>query len=206
MVRYIIFDFDGTLADTFAVIKELAMNLDESKKKDVCFEDITNMSIKEMFRKYETPLWKLPRFVKVVKKQLRERIETDVKTFKGLSRVLDKLSNYYSLGILSSNSRENIEKFLKRNNLDNFFRIIYSDSSIFGKAVKLRKLCRKHKISRGEIIYVGDEVRDIRACRKADIPVIAVSWGYNSEEFLRKEKPDYLASSPRELGRILMNG
>ena len=114
MIKHIIFDFDGTLADTFEVIKNIAMDLDEIKKKDVDFEDIKDISIKELFRKYKTPLWKLPRFVRFIKQQLQEKIETEVKTFKGLPTVLNKLHKKYSLHIVSSNSQENIKKFLKR--------------------------------------------------------------------------------------------
>ena len=205
MIKYIIFDFDGTLADTFVVIKRSAMNLDESKKKDVHFEDIKNASIKEMFKTYKTPLWKLPRFVRIVKRELREKIETDVKTFKGLPNVLNKLKKKYNLIILSSNSKENIEKFLERNNLQGIFHFIYSDSTIFGKKAKLRKLCKKHKLLKEEVIYVGDEVRDVEACKKAGIPIIAVTWGYNSKNFLKKEKPDYLVSSPKELEKIFLD-
>ena len=205
MIKYIIFDFDGTLADTFVVIKRSAMNLDESKKKDVHFEDIKNASIKEMFKTYKTPLWKLPRFVRIVKRELREKIETDVKTFKGMPDVLNKLKKKYNLIILSSNSKENIEKFLKRNKLQDIFHLVYSDSTIFGKDKKLRKLFKKHKISKDEVIYIGDEVRDIEACKKLGIPIVAVAWGYNSKDFLKGGEPDYIVSSPKELEKIFLS-
>lgn len=51
----------------------------------------------------------------------------------------------------------------------------------------------------GKFYYVADEVRDIDAAKSSGINSIAVSWGFNSEDVLKKEKPDYLISNPQEL-------
>ena len=63
----------------------------------------------------------------------------------------------------------------------------------------------KHNLKPQEIIYVGDEVRDIQACKKIGVKIIAVSWGYNSKEILDREKPDYLVNKPIEIPKILKN-
>ncbi|MBD3107031.1 HAD hydrolase-like protein [Bacillus sp. AGMB 02131] len=59
--------------------------------------------------------------------------------------------------------------------------------------------CEKHQYSKDEVIYIGDEVRDIRACHKSGINVIWVSWGYDAEEHALVEKPTFTAHEPSEL-------
>ncbi len=58
---------------------------------------------------------------------------------------------------------------------------------------------RKKQLTPEEIIYVGDETRDIDASKKINIKVIAVSWGFNSGEALSRHKPDFLIHQPSEL-------
>jgi phosphoglycolate phosphatase len=60
-------------------------------------------------------------------------------------------------------------------------------------------MCKKHQIHHSEVIYVGDEDRDIIAAKKAKIKNIAVSWGYNSKNKLRQLNPDFLVNSPKEM-------
>lgn len=54
-----------------------------------------------------------------------------------------------------------------------------------------------------EVIYVGDETRDVEAAKKVGVKVIAVTWGINSEKILRKQNPDYLIVKPKELIEVL---
>ena len=57
----------------------------------------------------------------------------------------------------------------------------------------------REQLPAGRIVYVGDETRDIEACRAAGIPVIAVSWGLNTRALLFSLSPDQIVDSPEEL-------
>jgi phosphoglycolate phosphatase-like HAD superfamily hydrolase len=52
---------------------------------------------------------------------------------------------------------------------------------------------REH--SPDNVIYVGDETRDIEACHKVGIPIISVTWGLNNN------KKSSLACSAQQLAR-----
>jgi len=54
-----------------------------------------------------------------------------------------------------------------------------------------------------DVYFVGDEIRDMEAGKKAKVKTVAVSWGYNTAESLQKENPDYLIDSPQELEKII---
>ena len=102
------------------------------------------------------------------------------------------------LGMVTSNSEENVARFLALQGLDFFDCGAYS-SGMFGKASKLRGLIHKHHLQKQNVLYIGDTVGDIIACRKAGIKAAAVTWGYNSREVLAAVKPDFLVSEPRGL-------
>jgi len=60
-------------------------------------------------------------------------------------------------------------------------------------------LLKKHKIKRNSVIYVGDETRDIDALKRIKIPIIAVSWGFNSRKILEQQDPTCLIDHPNQL-------
>lgn len=109
---------------------------------------------------------------------------------------------HHPLGILSSNNKTNIVKFLKNYRID-FFDFIYSEKNLFGKSRAIDNLLKKQDLKPQEIIYVGDEIRDIEAAKKSKIKVVAVTWGFNTKAILEKMKPDFLVENPDELLKIL---
>ena len=69
----------------------------------------------------------------------------------------------------------------------------------------INNVLRQKQIKTQEVIYVGDETRDIEASKKANVKICSVTWGFNSEEALAKENPDFLIHHPRELVEIVKN-
>jgi len=96
-----------------------------------------------------------------------------------------------------------VTEFLKANDLDNLFDFIYSGVTIFGKTTIINNVLKQQQIKLQEVIYVGDETRDIEASKKANIKVIAVTWGFNSPEVLARQNPDFLVHQPSELLEII---
>ena len=91
---------------------------------------------------------------------------------------------------------------LTKNGLPDTFTFIYSGST-FGKHKVINKWLRIENINPEKVVYVGDEVRDIDAAKKTGIKVIAVGWGFNSQEALAAQNPDFLIERPQELIEIM---
>ena len=70
---------------------------------------------------------------------------------------------------------------------------------MFSKHKVLRKFLQKNFLTPEEVIYVGDETRDIEAAKKIKMKAIAVSWGFNSKEALAAQNPEFLIHKPNEL-------
>ncbi|HTN67825.1 MAG TPA: HAD-IA family hydrolase [Dysgonamonadaceae bacterium] len=199
MNKQIIFDFDGTLVDTFDVIKKIAIN--EYGEYDIDFELFKQEGARSLLKKANIPRRKLPGMILNVTSKLKK--SENIKLFPGVVDMLYSLKSNYKIGIVSSNSKDIIIDTLKKQNIENLFKFVYSESSLFGKHLVLKRMCNKHNINPLDAIYVGDEDRDIIAAKKAGIKMIAVTWGFNSREKLSRENPDYLVDSPMQILEVL---
>lgn len=202
MIKICIFDFDGTIANTIpitlSIIKRYAL-LDYKKDlNDELIQELRDKPIPEIFKILKIPIIKLPFIAGKIGTELNKEI-AKIKPIKDVENTLNGLKKLgLTLGIVSSNSSESIKKFLYQNNLE-IFDFIYTNSRVFGKPSSLKKVLKNYKCSKDEIIYVGDEIRDIEAARKVGTKIISVSWGVNSKEKLQSYNPDYLIDQPLEI-------
>lgn len=202
MNKIIIFDFDGTIADTFSTVCAIVNSLSEEfgfEKLGV--EDISalrHLKAQELLKVFHISLFRIPSFILKVKTLLGEQVAT-LRTFVGIPDALLALKKHgYIMGILSSNSEETIRKFLLNNDL-NCFDFVYSEKDLFGKARILKKLMKSRGFSEKNVLYVGDETRDVEAAHRANVKVISVGWGFNTISALENMKPNVLISEPSEL-------
>lgn len=202
-VKVIIFDFDGTLADTLDTIAGITNRLagefgyKPTTKEEV--ETLKNFSSRQVIKQSRVSIFKLPFLIRKVKKQLSLEI-AKIPEFSGLKEAIYDVKNQgLALGILTSNSADNVRCFLEANSLIDCFEFIQSGAALFGKSQVIKRLMRAKGLQPEEVIYVGDETRDIEAAKKSNIKVIAVSWGFNSRQVLEKYSPDFLIDSPGEL-------
>lgn len=202
-IKVIIFDFDGTVADTFDAIVNITNRLaSEFGYKPVTQEEISQirrMNSREIIKRSGVPIFKLPFILRKLKIELNDQVHL-LNFIAGVKDALLELkAREYKLGIITSNNQENVVDFLKNNYCPDLFDFIYSEANLFGKSKVINKFLRQTKLKRKEIIYVGDETRDIEAAKKSQIKVIAVSWGFNAKEILAEQEPDFLIDHPDRL-------
>lgn len=198
----LIFDFDGTLADTFFLFKEVLelIKVDYGHAQVQAKPDgyYRNQSIKQLLQEYSIKRWQMPGLIKKVHQHMFNHVD-QIKFFPELKLVLNKLLEHgFKLGIMSSNNLKTIQLFLRQEEFSHF-EFIYAHASLFGKHRKLRRLLRKEQLEKSGVIYFGDQVRDVEACHKIKIPVAAVSWGFNSTKRLQQTNPTYLFTKPKDL-------
>lgn len=206
-MKTIIFDFDGTIANTLEALLSISNRLaQEFGYPQITAEDLRqlkDLSSRDIIRQAQIPFVKIPFLLRRLKIELNREIES-VRPIQGIEKALRELKqDQYSLGIITSNSAENVQAFLRGHQLENLFDFIYSGSTIFGKHRVMTRLMRKHKFSPRDIVYVGDETRDIEAARRIFVRIIAVSWGFNSRAILETYQPDFLIERPEEMVEIV---
>lgn len=203
-MKHVIFDFDGTLADGLPVILEIAKDLVPSfDLTDTEVAQLRNLSAREVIKQSGIPSYRLIRLLMRGKKMFAARVG-ELKMFEGMPEVLRVLHKEgYQLSIVSSNDDRTIQALLTKYDLTDSISAIYGNVGLFGKARVFKRILRKSGTTTKNSIYVGDEVRDIESAKKARLPIVSVSWGFNSEAVLAEYQPTYLARTPKELLKVL---
>jgi phosphoglycolate phosphatase len=193
--RLAIFDSDGTLADTLprmrSVFNDLAEEHGFRRVEPHDYERFRDLHGSALLRELGLPLWKLPRVVSAMRRRMAEHTGT-LSLFPGISDVLTRLAaGGVQLAIVSSNSRENVERVL---GVDNACGV-----SMLGKASKLRQVLRRSAVPPSQAIYIGDEIRDAEAAAKAGIAFGAVTWGQHRKEILSAQNPAEIFATVQEM-------
>jgi len=206
MIKAILFDFDGTIADALPVLLKIVNGMSEKygyrkiKKREI--DELKNHSIRQALKEdAKMPFYKIPFFMNDVRNRLKKE-KDKVKIFSGMKHIISELSKNYSIAIITKNSKSNVNALLKKYDI-NFVNLIITDNSWYNKHKAIKKALRKFKIQNTEAIYIGDEIRDVQACKKIDVKIISITWGFNSKKVLLNEKPNFIADKPEEILNII---
>ncbi len=204
MKPVLIFDFDGTIADSMAMVSDIAGELlpgfgrpEGLSKKDI--KNLRSMTIPQGLKYLGIPAYKLPKLALLAKAELSKRIE-ELQPIQDMVGVLKKLHEQGSeMGIVTSNSNENVAVFLRHNELKNLFSFIDTGVALLGKTRHLKQTLKRQKLKPRDCVYVGDEIRDIEAAKSLSMDVISVTWGMNEKSALKEKQPTDVVDTPEEL-------
>lgn len=197
-----IFDFDGTIADTFqaavAVLNNLADEFGYRRATPEEMAEITSLGLRALLDRVGLSWQQLPALVARVREEMSLQMHT-IAPCRGVVAALGELrARGVRLGILTSNKRDNVEKFLATQP-ELCFDFISASSGFFSKERRLKRLLATQRSALHETCYVGDEVRDLEAARALGMRAVAVTWGFSSAQLLAASNPDHLIADPREL-------
>ncbi|PJD92955.1 MAG: haloacid dehalogenase [Legionella sp.] len=199
----LIFDFDGTLVDSFdaaiKVLNILALDFNFRQPAAVQIKDLKTIEAKTLLKILDIPMYKIP-FILRQAKRLMHKEMAHLKPFPGIPEVLHSLhASGFCLGIVTSNSEENVKSWLKQHEILSYFEFIHSAPQYFGKERILSKSIKKYQLDKKKVCYIGDETRDIEAAKRSGIASLAVTWGFNCEEIMHQHQPHYIARMPADI-------
>jgi phosphoglycolate phosphatase len=183
----LIFDFDGTLADSFSAF--LACYNRVAKRRGLAaiecerIADYRSMPPRELMRSLGIGWPQLPALLVAMRREIS--LDPEPATlFEGTTALLVALRRHgVRTAIVSSNSRRHIER-ARGNKYAAMIDHYACGASLFGKARKLRDVLRAAKVPASAAVYVGDEVRDAQAAVEAGIDFVAVEWGFTPAALL----------------------
>jgi len=190
--RLVIFDFDGTLADSASwvmrAINDSAGRFGYRRVDDAEIALLRGQDNRAIIRTLGVPIWKLP----MIARHMRRRIAEDadnIPLFPGTAAMLRALSARGALLAIVTSNEEGAVRRILGPELTELFAMMECRASLFGKAPLMRRVLRRSGLPAGAAIAIGDEARDIEAARKAGIPSGAVAWGYAAPELLTSRNP-----------------
>ncbi|MEL1243621.1 HAD-IA family hydrolase [Flavobacterium sp. DGU11] len=206
MYKYIVFDFDGTLVDSRGIFlmlyNELATKHGYTQMTSENLEQLRGLSISERCKILKVPLYKLPFLAAEIIKKYKASIPA-LQFNVGIKEMLESMAaGGMPYAVLSSNSKSNIQEFFALQGIA--VTDIYTSGKIFGKDTMLKKFLKDKSLTASEILYLGDEARDIIACKKAGVKIAWVIWGYDSYAAIQSHSPDYIINHPSELLNLIL--
>lgn len=205
--KAVIFDFDGTIADSLPqsiiVFNKLASVYGYRPITDEMLPRARMMSTRKFVKHFKIAPLKIPSMLQEGKRIIHSRIE-HIHPFEHMREIISQLLEDKDLlvGILTSNSKENVQKFCE---LHHFPKVnfICSQKGLSKKSKALRSISRTFTIEPQHMLYIGDEKRDIRASHRTGVQSTAVGWGFNTLQALEKELPSYSVKNTSELRKLL---
>jgi pyrophosphatase PpaX len=204
-IKAVLFDFDGTLADTLPVCF-LAF---ESVFKKFDERDVTTEEIKSMFGPSETGIIREnlknnnhEKAIELYYEIYRDRHENIVPKNEEINTLLRELkSRGYKLGIVTGKARRSLDISLECLELNNIFDVIVTGDDVeFPKPHPegVNKALEELGVSNTEAIFLGDSDADILAGKQANVHTIGVHWLPNFQTIDFSIQPDEVHSNINE--------
>jgi phosphoglycolate phosphatase len=187
--RLAIFDFDGTLADSFPFflsVFNIIADRHGFRRIDIGKAgQLRHYGTRRMMEHVGMPAWKLPAASRTFMAMMKDSAGA-IALFDGIGGALRHLhAQGVTIAVVSSNSEENVRTVLGPE-LAALVSQVECGMSVFGKASRIRAVLKRCGAGPGEAIYIGDQGTDAEASRKAGVAFGAVHWGYAPIEALRE--------------------
>jgi phosphoglycolate phosphatase len=203
--RLAMFDFDGTLADSFPFFLSVFNTVADRhafRRIDVARAgELRHLGVRQMMDHVGLPAWKLPLASKTFMAMMQDSAH-EIPLFDGIADALRHLHGRgVRLAVVSSNAEHNVRAVLGPE-LTALVARFDCGMSVFGKASRIRAVLKACGAAPAEALYVGDQATDAEAARKAGVAFGAVHWGYATIDALRAQACATEFVTPADLHRI----
>ncbi len=202
--KLLIFDFDGTIADTKELYYKIIYN--ELKVFGYSYRKVDKvidfgLSLKRTLKKFGFSFlttWSLHR-------KIMRNVEKDLNKIKKCKDV-DSIKEIKEKKILVSNSlKEFIIPIIKHFKLKKYFKEIYGAEDFPDKEEFLKKYMKDRQLKKSNCYYIGDRVADVKTAKKVGCKGVSIlgKCAWDSQKELIEESPDFLVSSLKDIKKII---
>jgi len=201
--RHIIFDFNGTLVDSGDLMHEILDGLiKKSRFKSLTTKDFETSQKLPPMKKIKMLLFSIkyqPIFLKVFNTRLSELVFAE--GVKPMLALLNEKGQPFS--ILSSNTSDMIIRFFQDHKIKTGS--VFQSNWLLGKKSAIKKFMKQNGCNASDMLYIGDEKRDIEVCNKLGVDIIFVKWGFDGNEDISGYSVKAAVQTPDELTAYLID-
>lgn len=194
--RFVFFDFDGVITDTYALsfgtAQKVCTHMSEEKYRGHFEGNINDWKLADELDhsgcNHDANWWELylPQFTKA-------------HPFPGSIRAVQDLAAKYRLAIISSTVSMPILEFLKKYDAAHYFDDIFGNDVHPSKVEKMNMLFARYSLAPEHCVFITDTLGDMREAEKVNVGTIGVGWGFHEKERLQKGNPFRIVEHPQEL-------
>jgi len=197
MLKVIVFDWDGTLADSVAKIIQckhfLACKYHLPLPSDKLIKSVLGMKFEDALAKCFPSL--SAEKLALLGQEYHELMRQDhyqAKIFPGISSLLGILKKRgIKLAIATSKDKHEMDKAIEYNNLAGMFDIICCGKEYEEKPhpAMLHYIMQEFESQPSECLMIGDTLTDIAFATNAKVKILCVTFGAHSKNILQKNNP-----------------
>ncbi|MBS4220522.1 HAD family hydrolase [Bacillus sp. FJAT-49711] len=212
MIKAIIFDFDGTLADTLPV----CFYAFQAVFKEFDNLEVTSDDIKAMFGPSETGIIKENLRDSNYDKAIELYYEKYIEKHQELVQYNEEIDNLllllkregYKLGIVTGKASRSLLISLDCLNMNNLFDVIITGDDVEKPKPHpegINKALEQLNIKNTEAVFLGDSDADILAGKRSNVHTIGVKWLPNYQTLEFSVQPDQMFYTVNEFIQSLEN-
>ena len=213
-IRLIVFDIDGTLAETddyyvdktAALLRKLFPFISRNSMEKAVRMPIMagETMLHSVYRLLD--LVGLDKVISKVHSKVSVKKEYNYHEVAGMRKTLQTLSEKYTLGIITSGGYRSTQAFLEKFELSEMISYVISAEDckyIKPHPMPLIKIAEAANVLPENCLFVGDTIFDIICAKRAGAYSAAVKSGFDTERFLKFHKADFILDSVNDLPELL---
>lgn len=201
-MRLLIFDFDGTLADTGQVIiRTLSQTLSElglEPPAPEALREYIGLPLARIFERASASEDQelISKAVRIYRARFPENCKKDIRLYPGVREALERFQNMgLSLAIASSRERNSLLALVDQVGIASFFSVIAGEQDVQKHKPEpdiAKFVCEKTGIPANEAMFIGDTIYDIGAGRAAGMLTCGIAYGNHTGEHLLEAGADFV--------------
>lgn len=205
----VIFDLDGTLVNTYPVVRKTLVELFAQELPNFIYDEkflegFFGPPLEVSFYNLTKNDFETKRLTAEYRRINEVYYEKELSKFPGVDRVLDSIRQKHKLAILSNRIQSLVDLALKSTKIDKYFDVVLGVDSIPKPKPYpdgLFKILDNYHNKKA--VYIGDAKSDIITAKNAGIISIGVTWALTSQSDFEEIEADYIVNNFEELLEVL---
>ncbi len=205
----LIFDFDGTVADSKHGIEKTVNRTLElngfAKAPEKQVHSLIGLPLEEYFPRLlpHASGSQIEKLISDYREEYKKIAVESTSLFPEMKQVLEELRERGAvLAVATSKRKASLELMVRHLELEGFFKATVCADEVRGKKPdpeSVEMILEKTGFEKKQALMIGDSVYDVQMGKAAGVKTCAVSWGAERAEELEKEKPDFLVHDAKAL-------